>query len=363
VKNPNPQNPNVATTKRNNKLFYTIKLIYNNDGEILMAEYSVIRGAKKKFKCETGLCIKPMLADANKSKLKKNNSRYVLQEKFDGTRGIMYIRNGHVTGVISRYCDSDFRERFPEIINETKYLKSKNCVLDGEITFFKKSGHPVFLTAAATPATKKDYQVRYMVFDILEYDGKDVTKLPLLERLALLPKVIPPNLKHIKVIETHNVNKEYPKIYKSIVARKGEGVMLKQKSSEYVHGSREHWVKVKKDQTEDCIVVGITEGQGRRKWTFGALILAQYHKGKLMYVGNVGSGLDDNNLIEFFSVIMSVKPADNPFGGINVGHVKKWIYPQIVVEVRAMERLKTNALRLPVFIKVRNDKQPKDCTF
>lgn len=327
-----------------------------------MAEYSIIRATKKRFKCESGLCIKPMLADANKEKLKKHNSRYVLQEKFDGTRGVMYIRNGKVTGVISRYCDSDFRERFPEIIDETKYIKSKNCVLDGEITFFKKNGHPFFLTAAATPATKKDYEVRYMVFDILEVDGKDVTKLPLLKRLEILSSIIPQNLKHIKVIQTHNVNKDYPKIYKSIVARKGEGVMLKKKNSEYVHGSREHWVKIKKDQTEDCVVLGITEGLGRRKWTFGALILGQYHNGKLTYVGNVGSGLADENLIEFFSVIMSAKPADNPFG-VNVGHVKKWIQPFIVVEVRAMERNKSNTLRLPVFLRVRTDKQPKDCTF
>jgi bifunctional non-homologous end joining protein LigD len=328
-----------------------------------MPEYSIIRAKKKKFKCETGLCIKPMLADANKDRLKRNNSRYVLQEKFDGTRGLMYIRNGVVTGMISRYCDSDFAERFPEIIEEVKYIKSKNCVLDGEITFFKKNGHPTFLTAAATPQTKKDYTVKYMVFDILEVDGKNITKLPLLKRLEIIAKIIPPNLKHIGIVQTHNVTKDYPKIYKSIVARKGEGVMLKQKNSEYVHNSRDHWTKVKKDQTEDCIVVGITEGHGRRIWTFGALVLAQYHRGKLTYVGNVGSGLSDENLMEFYSVIMSMKPAKNPFGGTGMGHVKKWIHPQIVVEVRAMERLKTNALRLPVFIKVRTDKQPKDCTF
>lgn len=328
-----------------------------------MPEYSIVRSRKKRFKCATGLCIKPMLADADKNKLKKHNSQYVLQEKFDGTRGIMYIRNGKVTGMISRYCDSDFAERFPEIINEVKYIKSKNCVLDGEITFFKKSGHPFFLTAAATPKTKKDFDVKYMIFDILEADGKDITKLPLLKRLEILSRIIPPNLKHIKVIQTHNVNKDYPKIYKSIVARKGEGVMLKKKTSEYVHNSREHWVKIKKDQTEDCVVVGITEGLGRRKWTFGALVLGQYHRGKLTYVGNVGSGLSDENLSEFFSMIMSMKPAGNPFGGTGMGHVKKWIHPQIVVEVRAMERNKSNTLRLPVFIKVRTDKQPKDCTF
>lgn len=326
-----------------------------------MAEYSIVR-AKKKFKCETGLCIKPMLADANKEKLKKHNSRYILQEKFDGTRGILYKRNGKVTGLISRYCDSDFAERFPEIVHDARFIKSPNCVVDGEITFFKKNGHPFFLTAAATPATKKDYIARYMVFDVLEVDGRDVTKLPLLKRLEILSQLIPPNLEHIKIVKTHDIKAEYPKIYKSIVARKGEGVMLKKKTSEYVHGSREHWVKIKKDQTEDCIVVGITEGLGRRKWTFGALILGQFHNGKLTYVGNVGSGLSDDNLMEFYNIIMNMRPAKNPFES-NIGHVKKFVDPVIVVEVRAMERNKSYTLRLPVFLRVRNDKQPKDCTF
>jgi len=328
-----------------------------------MLEYFTSRARRKnKFKCESGQCIKPMLADAKKERLKKFNTRYVLQEKYDGTRGVLYKRKGQVTGLISRYCDNDFKDRFPDIVNEAKYIKSNDCVLDGEITFFNKSGHPFFLTATATPSTKKDYVAKYMVFDILELDGKNVTKLPLLKRLELLNQTIPPTLKYIKIIKTYDNRKEFPKIYNKIVARKGEGVMLKKKTSEYVHDSRQHWTKVKKEQTEDCVVVGITEGLGRRKWTFGALVLGQYHNGKLTYVGNVGSGLNDDDLMEFYRVIMSMKPAENPFG-VNIGHIKKFVHPTIVVEVKAMERNKSYTLRLPRFMRVRTDKSPRDCKF
>jgi len=317
---------------------------------------------RKKEPCKAGHCIKPMLADAQKEKLKRHNTRYVLQEKFDGTRGILYIRNGKVTGLISRYCDNNFQDRFPEIVSDAKYIKTKNAVLDGEITFFKKSGHPFFLTAAATPETKKRYEVRYMVFDVLEVDGKNISKLPLLKRLEVLEKIIPPDLPHIKIVQTHTDTKKFPRIYKSIVARKGEGVMLKKKTSEYVQHSREHWVKVKKEQTEDCVVCGITEGLGRRKWTFGALVLGQYHRGKLTYVGNVGAGLSDENLIEFFKIVMAAKEVPNPFG-VKIPYVKKFIAPVMVVEVKAMERNPSYTLRLPVFKRFRNDKLPEDCTF
>ena len=306
-------------------------------------------------------CIRPMLADAQKDKLYTHSKQYVLQEKYDGTRGMLYKVGDKVTGLISRYCDADFTINFPEIINDAKFIKAKQCVLDGEITFFDEHKNPFFLTAAAIPSTKKHFTVRYMVFDIIEYDGQRVTNLPLTMRLELLRKIIPISLKHIKVIKTYTDPKKYPAIYKAIVKRKGEGVMLKKKESKYIPGSRNDWIKVKKEQTEDCVVCGITHGQGRRKKTFGALILGQYDKtGQLKYVGNVGAGLSDAMLREFIKTISVTREAQNPFG-VRVNYVKKFVKPNLVVEVKAMERTDYGRLRLPVFLRVRNDKSPEDC--
>ena len=308
-------------------------------------------------------CIRPMLADAQKDKLYTHSKQYVLQEKFDGTRGMLYKVGDKVTGFISRYCDADFTINFPEIVKDAKSIKAKQAVLDGEITFFDAHQNPFFLTAAAIPSTKKNFVVRYMVFDIIEYDGQRVTNLPLTMRLELLRKIIPSSLKHIKVIKTYTDPKKFKTIYKSIVKRKGEGVMLKKKDSKYVPGSRAEWIKIKKEQTEDCVVCGITHGLGRRKKTFGALILGQYNKtGKLMYVGNVGAGLSDAMLKEFLKTINAMPEAQNPFD-VRVNYVKKFIKPCLVVEVKAMERTSYGRLRLPVFLRVRNDKTPENCTF
>jgi bifunctional non-homologous end joining protein LigD len=307
-------------------------------------------------------CFPPMLADVKKKALENKNKRYLLQEKYDGTRGILHIIHGQAKGLISRYCENNFLKRFPEIAKDAEYIRSKNCILDGEITFFDQYNHPFFLTAAATPAVKKNYMVKYMVFDILEYEGKKVTQYPLVKRLELLRKIIPVNLKHIKVIKTYTNPKQYPKIYKTIVDRKGEGVMLKQKTSKYVPGSRNHWVKVKKVQTEDCVVCGITHGLGQRKNMFGALILGQYNEGKLVYVGNVGAGLSLDVIKAFYNTFMNMKDAGNPFDQ-PVGHVLKWVKPHYVVEVKCLERTDDGKLRLPVFMRVRADKLAKDCVF
>jgi len=304
-----------------------------------------------------------MLAEPRKDGLSGGvNKKYILQEKFDGTRGIMHIKNGNVVGLINRTCDSDYMSKFPEIISEAKYIKAKDCILDGEITFFKKGGHPFFLTANAKPETKKPYDIKYMVFDIVALNGKSVKGLPLMDRLKLLEQIIPSNLNHIKVIKTFQDTGKFQKMYKQIIKREGEGVILKHKESKYVAGSREHWIKLKKQKDADCVIVGITNGTGRRKWTFGALVLGQYHNGKLQYVGNVGVGLSDAMLADLYKVITEMKEIENPFGG-KMGFVKKFISPTIVAEVKYLERTNTGILRLPVFSRIRTDKHPKDCTF
>lgn len=309
-------------------------------------------------------CIRPMLADAQKDKLYSHSKQYILQEKYDGTRGMLYKVGDKVSGLISRYCDADFTNNFPEIVKDAKSIKAQQCVLDGEITFFDSNKNPFFLTAGAIPSTKKKFEVRYMVFDIIEFDGQRVTNLPLTMRLELLKKIIPPSLKHIKVIKSYTDPKKFPAIYKAIVKRKGEGVMLKKKESKYVPGSREDWIKVKKEQTEDCVICGITHGLGRRKKTFGALILGQYNKktGEFTYVGNVGAGLSDAMLKEYLKTINAMPEAQNPFA-CKIPYVKKFVKPTLVVEVKAMERTCYGRLRLPVFLRVRNDKDPRDCTF
>jgi ATP-dependent DNA ligase len=347
--------PHIIIVSRDSKIsepyFFIHSITYNINMSLVKKKIPVVRR-----------CIRPMLADDQKEKLTSGDPKYLLQEKYDGTRGILYKVGDRITGIMSRYCDTDFMINFPEIVTDARHIKAKNCVLDGEITFFDKNKNPFFLTAAATPGTKKHYTVQYMVFDIIEYEGQRVTHLPLTARLELLKKIIPPNLKHIKVIKSFTDPSKYPQIYKDIVARKGEGVMLKEKKSIYVPGSRKHWIKVKKEQTEDCVVCGITNGLGRRKKTFGALILGQYHNGVLKYVGNVGAGLSDAMLKEFLKTFNSMPEGKNPFQN-NIRFIKRWVPLKYVVEVKCMERTTAGMLRLPVFLRVRNDKQPRDCTF
>jgi len=304
--------------------------------------------------------IKPMLAGEDGRFLGQRG--WYLQEKYDGTRCILFkLKNGKIV-MMGRSWKNDFAPRFPEIVKEAKRLRCKTCILDGELTFFKH-GRDEFVTALATEEIKKQYTVKLMVFDILSIDGKNIENKPIEERMKILKKVIPSSLKHIEIVKTYKQEKRFKQLFKKITKppRQGEGVVLKEKHSPYVEDSRAYWVKVKKEKTADCVIVGITEGRGWRKPYFGALILAQYDDdGKLHFVGKC-SGFDTETLKRFYKQFQKMKPPSKKPIEANIPNVKKWLPPKIVVEIKYIERTPYGIFRFPVFLRERKDKRPQEC--
>lgn len=280
---------------------------------------------------------------------------YILQEKFDGTRTLAIKKNGKWY-LMTRLWKNDISANFPEVVQELQFIREPDVILDGEMTFFKND-KAEFLTVLAKPETKRGYKSKYMVFDILRY-GKDVTKLPLVQRLAILSKIIPVRSKYVKLVKTINTPTKFKQVYKTVVQNDGEGVIMKKKNSPYQYDTRKDWIKIKKTDTEDCIVVGITYGTGKRSNTFGALVLAQYDNGKLRIVGKT-SGFDDETLMQLYKAIMRMP--SHAYPNLEMGNVKKWVPPRIVVEVRYTEKTPYGILRHPVFMRVRDDKAPLQC--
>ena len=139
------------------------------------------------------------------------------------------------------------------------------------------------------PATR--IPVSLVVFDLLWLDGRDVTGLPLEKRRELLGYIVEedPRLH----VTTHIVG-EGSVMFEAAKAQQLEGVVAKRLGSPYVPGRRtDAWRKIKVRQTQDCVVLGFTPGQGGRGETFGALLVGAYVDGELHWVGQVGSGFTD----------------------------------------------------------------------
>jgi DNA ligase D-like protein (predicted ligase)/DNA ligase D-like protein (predicted 3'-phosphoesterase) len=305
---------------------------------------------------------KPMLARvADKAFTDKD---WIFEIKWDGFRAISYI--GDKLSVRSRN-DKELKFNFPEL-EELAHL-AKNLVVDGEIVVMNE-GKPDFQALlergkAVSPREierrAEESQATYIVFDVLERDGKPLTKLKLMERKKILKD---------SLIEGRNVLlsdfiEEKGEAYYSLVVDKGlEGVMAKRKDSQYEEGLRTgSWLKIKELKTCDCVVFGYRRGEKSRGKTFGSLVLGLYDAdGKPVYVGNVGTGFTEDMLSILMEKFEKLKTASSAPFAVEEEDRVTWVEPKLVCEVAYQVITREMRLRMPRFKRLRDDKPPSECT-
>ncbi|WP_292345846.1 non-homologous end-joining DNA ligase [Methanoregula sp. PtaB.Bin085] len=281
---------------------------------------------------------------------------WLFEIKWDGVRAIAHV--GQRFTLWSR-SDADLTEKFPELA-ELQTL-APGTVLDGEIVVMSggKPDMQALLTrlqgrapGAGAPA------VTYLVFDILCRGGKDLTRLPLAERQRILRDAVREG-PHIVISEPVPGNGE--EYYRAAVARGLEGIMAKRADSPYEPGVRSGaWLKIKVTKTCDCIIAGYTPGRGGRSPAFGALILGLYDRGTLVPAGKVGTGFSDrllSGLMQLFAPLVVPEPH---FPGFHSSTV--WLDPVLVCEVGYLAVTKDRRLRMPRFVRMRDDKPAAACT-
>ncbi len=308
----------------------------------------------------TGWDVEPMLAHDDATLL--GMPGWLLQRKYDGTR-VLIVKDGDIVKMIGRSFKNDYSDRYPEIVEEIRNIPEKTFILDGELTFFRE-GVDVFQTALSTFKSKRKFDVaKIMLFDAIMVGGHDLRPHPIEYRINVLHDTVHNDgmYKYLKVVDTFTDCAQFLAIFQAIVDGGGEGVVLKRAGSTYVGGSRNLMVKVKREVDADCVVCGITHGEGAREATFGALILAQYNAaGTLVHVGST-SGFDNRTMVALHDTIMKMPEVPNPCKFPEPARVKRFVPPALVIRVKYMERTQRGALRHPAFMDVRTDKQPREC--
>ena len=135
-----------------------------------------------------------------------------------------------------------------------------------------------------------------MVFDVLWLDGRDTTGLKLEERRELLELIVEED--HRLQLMTHVEGEG--KAFTAAAKKLGlEGVVAKKKGSKYLPGKRsDTWRKIKLTNTQDCVILGWTPGQGGRSKTFGALLVGALDGDQWVWIGQVGTGFTDTMLAD-----------------------------------------------------------------
>jgi bifunctional non-homologous end joining protein LigD len=149
-------------------------------------------------------------------------------------------------------------------------------------------------------------------------------------------------------------------LYKAALASGFEGIMAKRRDSPYLPGKRSmSWRKVKSTQSAEFVVGGYTKGKGTRE-ALGALLLGVPEGRKLRYVGHVGSGFDDATLARVKRSAEALKASKQPFTAEPpLNGPATWLEPRLVAEVKFAGWTDAGHLRAPVFLRLRDDVDPK----
>jgi ATP-dependent DNA ligase len=234
---------------------------------------------------------------------------------------------------------------------------------EGRPSFEKLQLREHLADADAIARIARQLPATYVAFDILYLDGKDLTAKPLMERKKILADVLEPTE---SAVLTDYVEGEGEAFYRICRERGLEGVIAKRKDARYQVGKRTRdWKKIKALKTIDCVICGVTVGEGNREDTFGALILGVYlEDGDLHCLGRVGTGFD-RGMVELLHRRLAAIRADMPFRERPdlAGEVKFWCRPELVAEVEYLMLTPDRALRAPSFQRLKDDKDSRECRY
>jgi len=275
---------------------------------------------------------------------------WVYEEKYDGFRILAYKEGARVR-LLSRN-DHDRTATYADVAQAVSRLPGRAVLLDGEVVAFDRRGVSRFQLLQRGAAARA-----YEVFDCLYDSGRDLRRAPLTERRAALEHAVPDNdIVHCARRLAANGLEAY-----RLARRRGlEGVLAKDEHAPYEERRSNKWLKIKVRQEDEFVIGGYTAPRGARA-RFGALLLGAYDaRGRLRYVGKVGTGFTQRTLNSLYGTLKPLLRATPPFVDPPRERDAIYVSPRLVAEIAYEEWTADWKLRQPAFLGLRDDKKPRD---
>lgn len=297
----------------------------------------------------------------------RSSPDYLYELKLDGVRIIaeksgddvrLSYRSGRVT-----------TRNYADIARAVSRLVVSDVVLDGEIVTFDEAGRPNFQRLAPRIQARRQMDisraeatvpVAYLVFDILRVGQHDLTRVPLEERKALVKRLCP----EVGLCRALDHIAERGDALWDLCEKEGlEGMVAKRRTSPYLPGPQVsgHWAKIKREEDADFVVVGYTLSKSDSK-SMGALGLGSFVGDRLVYRGRVGSGFSEESRRQLLATLKESKIEEGRVVDVPDDVKLTFVSPQVVVKVRSHGFTEEGHLRAAVFLGVREDLTPRDCT-
>ena len=234
---------------------------------------------------------------------------WLFERKYDGIR-LLAFKKGADVQLFSR---NHLPQNVPSVSNAIANLPHDELILDGEITW--PGGN-----------------VSYHIFDIMWIDGRDLRTLALEERLAALKQLPLSGSLH----RVEPVTDESP--WERAEREGWEGVIAKRRDSPYEHRRSPHWLKMKCELSQNFVVGGFTDPQGKRVG-LGALLVGHYEGDDFVFAGRIGTGFDTKLLLDLRAQLDQLEIPKPPFTkAVGLPRLRQhWVRPEIVVNVGFIE--------------------------
>ena len=283
----------------------------------------------------------------------------------------MIVKSASGSISIPNRRDVDYAQlqNLPEISAVAESLPN-DTVLDVELACLDKDGRADTYEARVKttsrcgtenqgriPTLMKETPIYAFAFDLIRFNGEDVSQKSFLERKLLLKIVVEQvNSPHLKLV--WYVRSGFRDFYNNQM----EGAVLKRIDSKYVEGRWNSWLKCKHFQFQWCSVAGYTEGKGRNQQFFGALILLN-DAGD--YVGKVGcSGFNDYDKMKVKQLLQTSNPTIPSFElRSKVGESFTQVTTDLKVQVRFTELTDDGLMYQPVKIAVSGLPEPESLKY
>jgi len=279
--------------------------------------------------------VQPMLAQAADDvagALERLGGLAAFEWKLDGAR-VQAHKSGAEIRVYTRSLN-EVTAAVPEVIAVLREAGGRELIADGETIALKVDGtpHPFqetmrrFGRRLDVEALRATHPLSVYFFDCLFADGEDLTQKPARERFEALARFLPRGALIPRLVTGDRAAAQA--FYDEALARGHEGVMVKAVDAPYEAGSRgAGWLKIKKANTLDLVVIAVEWGSGRRKGWLSNLHLGALDpaNGEFVMLGKTFKGMTDKMLAWQTERLLALETSRE-------GHVVR-VRPELVVEI------------------------------
>jgi DNA ligase D len=218
-----------------------------------------------------------------------SGEQWLHEIKFDGYRTMAYLEGGEVR-LVTR-GGLDWTKRYGDLPNAFAELPVKQAVIDGEIVALDDHGISRFSMLQEALSKGAGNRLVFYAFDLTHLDGFDLRAATTADRKGMLAQLLGGHVTGRSAIQlSDHISGDAEALFERAGELGLEGIVSKRADAPYHSGRTKTWMKIKAQQVGDFLIAGYTSSEAAGG--LGALALAEWVDGELVFRGKVGTGFD-----------------------------------------------------------------------